>query len=59
MAPKAAPTREYTYMVGSLPITALLTEEQAARYGAVPVGEEEPQTQEDVADKARRPRKRA
>lgn len=59
MAPKPAPTREYTYLVGRVPITALLTEEQATRYGATPVEPDEPVATEDVTDKARRPRKRA
>lgn len=31
--------REYEYMVGNVPTTALLTEKMAARLGAKPVGE--------------------
>ncbi len=31
--------REYTYMIGNMPVTAMLTEELAERYGAKPVAE--------------------
>jgi hypothetical protein len=57
--------REYTYLVGRVPITAMLTEDQAKRMNAELVEEKKNQDedvpehpQEDVPDKVRRARKR-
>ncbi len=52
--------REYTYLVGRVPITAMLTEEQAKRMNAELVDSEETQEletpQPDAVDKSRRTR---
>lgn len=41
MAPEPVELKEYEYVVGHVPTTAMLTEKQAKRLGAKPVGEAE------------------
>lgn len=55
-------TREYTYLVGRVPLTAMLTEEQAQRMGAKlveddqPEPEDKPEPDTDAVEKSRRAR---